>query len=236
MIQNKIRTLNPKSVDTKYTGLEPSWSTVSPESRRSDLMRALQWYNYHYDKKVAKQCVLDWLHETDPVLQKKFARTADSAVPYQLGWLCRMNQRGLTCTEHEHQDVTKTIQELVNKTDDQLKKPSDTVTDTAQPNIQDRLRSKAHDIAGELEGLYDDMIRNDVKMTADHKPIAVIRGMGYPPQMLGHLKDAWQQRLDELLEVQAGTDGALVEAYGNYSKIQMRPLVKFAARAAAPRR
>ena len=63
----KLRTLNPKSTDTKYTGMEPDWSAQPLENaRRSALMKAFAWYNYHYDKKTAKQLVLDWMLQNDP--------------------------------------------------------------------------------------------------------------------------------------------------------------------------
>ena len=65
MAATKLRVLNPKSTDIKYTGPEPDW-TVQPtsEHRQSALMRAFGWYGYYYDKKIAKQLVLDWIWST----------------------------------------------------------------------------------------------------------------------------------------------------------------------------
>jgi hypothetical protein len=154
----KFKALNPKSPDTKYTGSEPEFVAISAADRRSAIMRAFAWYNYHYDKKTAKQCVLDWLAEHDTVHHKHFARVPDNAVPYQLGWLCRMNQRGLELTESEMQYVTETVQQHLAAAvaTKRVVEVIDAVT--PQVTIQDRLRAKAEEIAGELEGLYDDKI------------------------------------------------------------------------------
>jgi hypothetical protein len=62
MVATKLRVLNPKSADIKYTGPEPDWTVQpGPEHRQSAVMRAFGWYGYHYDKKIVKQLVLDWL-------------------------------------------------------------------------------------------------------------------------------------------------------------------------------
>jgi hypothetical protein len=46
----------------------------------------------------------------------------------------------------------------------------------SKPNIQDRLREKMKECAGELEGMLDDFVTAGCKMSADWKPIAQIRG------------------------------------------------------------
>jgi hypothetical protein len=222
----KLRILHPKSVDTKYTGFEPEWGQVAESDRRSAMMRALAWYNYHYDKKTAKQCVMDWLLQNSAEQHRAFARVPDNAVPYQLGWLCRMNLRGLTLTDSEIEYVNNTITRHAQSAG-QVKRVVE-VPDNAQPQItiQDRLRNRAEEIAGELEGMYDDMIKNGAKMSSDYKPIAIIRGMNLPPQMTGMIRDIWQTRLAELETLQAGRDADLVEGFGNFSKLQIRALVK----------
>ena len=222
----KLRTLNPKSVDTKYTGFEPEWNTVAGSDRRSAIMRAFTWYNYHYDKKTAKQCVMDWLLQNSADQHRAFAPVPDNAVPYQLGWLCRMNLRGLALTDSETEYVNNTIASHAESAGQDKRVVE--VLDNAQPpiTIQDRLRNRADEIAGELEGMYDDMIRNGVKMSSDYKPIAIIRGMNLPSQMTSIIRDIWQQRLAELETLQAGRDADLVEGFGNFSKLQIRSLIK----------
>lgn len=228
MAATKLRMLNPKSTDTKYTGFEPDWNVQPvPEHRQAALMRAFGWYGYHYDKKTVKQLVLDWILEHDPDQHRAFSRVPESALPNTLGWICRMNQRGLVLEPRELEFVTDAIQNHIKAAvsiKQTIAKSPD--NDVAPVTIQDRLRAKAQEIVAELEGLYDEVIRNDARMTADHKPIAVIRGMNCPPQMISMVRDIWTARLEELMAVQSGRDADLVEGYANFSKIQIRNLVK----------
>jgi hypothetical protein len=64
-------------------------------------------------------------------------------------------------------------------------------------------------------------------MTASIKPIMVIRGMNVAPQMISIISDIWKKRLAEFEEVSNGKDSQLVEAYSNFSKIQIRNCIKF---------
>ena len=227
-----IKALNPKTPDLKYTGHEPEWSTgqiMEASERKIALIGAFTWYNYHYDKRQAKQCVIDWLSRQDQhaALAKSFARVPESRVANTLGWLCRINLRGFEFNDRERTYVTDTIAELVNAAE-----PSTAVseeTDTAAPRvtIQDRLRERALECAGELEGMYDDLIRAGAKMTADIKPIALIRGMNVSPQMVTDIAEPWRQRQQELESVLAGRDGQLAESYSNFTKLQLKNLVRF---------
>ena len=228
MVASKLRVLNPKSADIKYTGPEPDWTVQpEPEHRQSAVMRAFGWYGYHYDKKIVKQLVLDWLLEHDAGQHRAFGRVPESALPNTLGWLCRMNQRGLVLTARELEFVSDTVRANIKATGSVKQVVAESAaTEPGRVTIQDRLRAKAEEIVAELEGLYDDVIRNDAKMTADHRPIAVIRGMNLPTQMISMIRDVWTARLEELQAVQQGRDADLVEGYGNFSKIQIRNLVK----------
>jgi hypothetical protein len=228
MVKQKVKNLAAKSVDTKYTGLEPEWTVpVADDQRKISVMRTFQWYNYHCDKKTAKQCVLDWLLEHRPDQHRAFARVPDSAVPSQLGWLCRMAVRGWQLDQHELTYIDSTVNKHV-AADHQVKQVVEAATpDVERVTIQDRLRARAEEIAGELEGMYDDLVRADCKLTADFKPMAVIRGMNLAPQMTGLIRDVWQARLEELQEVQSTADPDLVVGYGNFTKTQLRNLIKF---------
>jgi len=228
MVKQKVKNLAAKSVDTKYTGFEPEWPAPVPEDqRRISLMRTFQWYNYHCDKKTAKQCVLDWLLEHLPDQHRAFARVPDSVVPSQLGWLCRMAVRGWQLDDHERSYIHDTVNHHV-AADYRVKQVIDAVVpEPERVTIQDRLRARAEEIAGELEGMYDDLIKADCKISADFKPMAVIRGMNLAPQMVSGVREVWQERLEQLQTVQEGRDAELVAGYSNFTKVQLRNLIKF---------
>jgi hypothetical protein len=223
-----IRPMNPRTADVKYTGVEPTWpAQPTDDQRQGALIGAFTWYNYHYGKKDVKEIVIDWLARNDRTTEARgFARVPESVLRTQMGWLCRMNLMGLELNQREKQFINDTISGHLAATDSirQL----DTVVDAApRITIQDRLRDKAHEIAGELEGMFDDMIQAGAKMSADYKPMAVMRGMNISPQMISVVSNSWQHRLSELEAVQAGRDAQLVEGYGNFSKTQLRNLIKF---------
>lgn len=224
------RPLVPKSADTKYTGLEPEWRLQpNADSRQSALVSAFTWYNYHYDKKMVKELVIDWLVRNDRSRDaKEFARVPDSTIRNVTGWLCRMNTRGLALTEHETIAVDSAIRDHLAS----LKATREVVQKDAAPvprvTIQDRLRDRMTEAAGEIEGMYDDMISAGAKMSADFKPITVLRGMNVAPQLVGEIETDWQRRLEQLQLVATGRDAQLTEGYGNFGKLQVKNLIKFA--------
>jgi hypothetical protein len=224
------RPLNPRSADVKYTGIEPEWRTQpTSENRISRLGQAFPWYGYHYGKKEVKEFVIDWLARNDRQTQaREFARVPDSALTNVYGWLARMNVMGLELTEHEQLQLDEHIRlhlASCRATKEVVAPKEDAVV---RPNIQDRLREKMMEAAAELEAMYDDMILAGGKMSADFKPMAVIRGMNVAPQMVGDIANNWKQRLTELEEVLAGKDAQLAEGYGQFGKLQVRNMVKFA--------
>ena len=116
---------------------------------------------------------------------------------------------------------------LASKQEEQ--KVAATSEETAQQKltIQDHLREKASECAAELEGMYDDFIEADAKMSANFKPIALIRGMNIATQMIPHITAVWKLRLTELEEVVEGNDPQLVEGYSHLTKTQLKNCAKF---------
>ena len=225
-----IKSMTPRSLDTG-TGPEPTWSEQPAEdSRVSQLTRMLNWYNYYYGKKEAKDCIVDWLARNNRSAEsKQFAKIPETAVwRIGLGWMCRANVMGLQLQETElakineyiaeHIEAQKSVKEVVEVAEVAI----------AKPNIQDRLREKVQEAAGELEGMYDDMIRDGGKMSASYKPISLLRSMNVSPVHLSPIKVTWENRLTELKEVVTGKDGDLAEGYGHWGKIQVRNFIKFA--------
>lgn len=219
----------PKSADTKYTGLEPEWSVQPTEHRISKLGSAFQWYNYHYGKKDAKDILVDWLNRNGRTKEAQaMSKVPEAVLVNAIAWMCRMNLKGLILTPEETKRIDQCIKDYIAsaKAVKEVVKVADPIL--ARPNIQDRLRDKIVEAAGELEGMFDDMILAGAKMTADYKPIAVLRGLNVAPQMVSDISRCWQSRADELQQVMSGKDGQLAEGYSQFSKIQLKNLAKFA--------
>jgi hypothetical protein len=75
--------------------------------------------------------------------------------------------------------------------------------------------------------MFDDFVVAGAKMSADFKPIALMRGMNISPNMVGTVSKVWESRLAEFNEVLDGTDADLVEGYSHLSKNQLKQCVKF---------
>jgi hypothetical protein len=222
-----VKPLNPRSPDTKYTGLEPTWRVQPTDDRTSQLSAAFSWYNYFYGKKDAREMLVAYLeHNGRKADVRALKGVPDSAVRLTTAWLCRMSMVGLELTDSEQVRLEGYIQEILN-----AREPEVVVVEAApvvaKPNIQDRLREKVSECAGELDGMFDEFVVNGAKMSADYKPITVIRGLNVAPQMISDIANIWKHKLAEFETVIEGKDAQLVEGYGNFSKIQMRNLVKF---------
>ena len=222
-----VKPLNPRSPDTKYTGLEPAWRVQPTDDRTSQLSAAFSWYNYFYGKKDAREMLVAYLeHNGRKTDVRALKGVPDSAIRLTTAWLCRMSMVGLELTDTEQVRLEGYIQEILT-----AREPEVVVAEAApvvvKPNIQDRLREKVSECAGELDGMFDEFVTAGAKMSADYKPIMVIRGLNVAPQMISDIANLWKHKLAEFETVIEGKDAQLVEGYSNFSKIQMRNLVKF---------
>ena len=227
---SQIKLLNPKSAELKYTGGEPEWRIQpEPENRVSALSAAFSWYNYHYGKKDAKDMIVHWLEHHDRSKDaRKIRAIPDSQIRLTPAWVCRMSLVGLELNEHELLQINEQISGMLRVKDEVKIVVTEEETAQNRVTIQDRLREKVSECAGELEGLFDDFVTDGAKMSASIKPMATIRGMNVAPQMISTISDIWKTKLAEFEEVAAGKDSDLVEGYSNFSKIELRNMIKFA--------
>ena len=223
-----LKPLNPRSPDTKYVGLEPTWRNQPTEGRISALSTAFGWYNYFYGKKEAKDFVVAYLDHHKKTKQARQVRTLpDSQMRLTTGWLCRMSMMGLQLSDHEQIQLDNLISELV-AIKQEIQAEAQVLDDEpARPNIQDRLREKVSECSAELEAMFDEFMTAGARMSADFKPIMVIRGMNVAPQMISVISHHWKSRLEEFEQAIEGKDSQLVEAYNFLTRIQLRNCVKF---------
>jgi hypothetical protein len=229
-VHKPLKSMTPKSQDAGY-GPEPQWKEQPAENERTSAMtRMFNWYNYHYGKKEAKDCIVDWLVRNERVVEsKEFNRLPEATVhKIGIGWVCRANLLGLALTDAELETINNTIADYIAAGRSVKEVVEVAEVAVIRPNIQDRLREKISEAAGELEGMYDEMIMAGGKMSADYKPISLLRSLNVAPQLIGTVKEVWERRLVELQAVAAGKDADLVEGYGHWGKLQVRNFIKFA--------
>ena len=223
-----IKLLNPRSSDTNVMGPEPTWKVQPTEHRISALSKAFGWYNYFYGKKDARDMIVNYLELHGRKNDVRLLRgVPDSAIRLTTGWLCRMSMVGLELTDHEQIKLDNLLRELLETK--QVEVAEEVVVEDATPRItiQDRLREKVSECAGELEGLFDDFIASGARLNADYKPVVLMRSLNIAPQMVNDIKQIWIRKQAEFDEAVAGKDADLVQGYGYLSKVQLKNCVKF---------
>ena len=150
----------------------------------------------------------------------------DSAIRTTTAWLCRMTTVGLELTDAEQIKLDNMLKEILTAKQ-QAQEEAASEPDTPRVTIQDRLREKVSECAGELEGMFDEFVINGAKMTADYKPVSLIRSMNIAPQMISVLSDIWKTRQAEFEAAVDGKDAQLTEAYRHLGKVQLRNCIKF---------
>lgn len=222
-----VKALNPKHADTKYTGDEPFFPMQpQDEDRTIALTRAFTWYHHFYAKKDAKDLLCQFLELNDRVAEaKQVRRVHESEFIMTLCWIARMNLRGLELSEHEELTLENEISrlvKLVNKPE--VIEKDDVVVVSNRPNIQELLREKAREAAGELEGLFDEFITTG---KASQKPIDVVAKLNIVPQQIPYIVEFWKRKQTEFEVLSEGKDADIKEAYSFLGKIQVRNILKY---------
>jgi hypothetical protein len=230
MIATKpVKPLNPRSADTNAMGMEPTWKTQPVDNRTSALSHAFSWYNYFYGKKDAREMIVNYLETHGRKADvRTLKRIPDSSIRLTTGWLCRMSIVGLELTESEQSKLDSLLAEILEAKQDEVVEEVAVVEDAVPKiTIQDRLREKVSECAGEMDGMFDEFITSGAKLNADFKPVSLMRSMNIAPQMVNDIKQIWQRKLVEFEQAVEGNTPDLVQGYGFLSKVQLRNCVKF---------
>lgn len=229
-----VKTMTPKDPDTKYFGNEPMFNSQPDDnSRVSEVARGLTWYNRFYSRKEAKEQMVEFLDATDRVAEAKVMRKVDEGefrIP-TYAWLARMTRRGLTLTEHELSKLENEISRLTTTVTAPVAKQISTLTTekvvTNKPNVQETMREKARDAAGELEGILDEYVAAGCPTKHQLKPIDALAKNSVLPHHVTFIIELWRRKEAEINEVLSGKDRQLVEAYSYLGKQQLKNLSKF---------
>lgn len=229
---SQVKALNPRDPDTKYMGEEPLF-IIQPniEYRKVAMASSFNWYNRFYGKKDAKEILSQFLDFTNRQQEAKTVRKVpDNEINNTYCWLARMKLRGFELTENENKNFENEIARLIKVVNAPETKVSQTsiakteVETPARPNIQDILREKAQDAAGELEGVFDEFITTG-KVTS--KTMDVVAKFNVMPQHINIITEVWKRKQAEFADLQEGKDKDLNDAYRHLGKVQVRNIIKF---------
>lgn len=234
-----VRTLIPKDAETKYVGDEPFFPEQPvTEYRSSAIARGLNWYNRFYGRKDARDMMADYLDFHDRNADGKIMRKVDDTefrIP-TFAWLARLSLRGLELTEHEmmtmENEITRllhTIHKPVIKVAGQFDKVIKTPDEiaTAKTNIQETMRLKASEAAGELEGMLDEFHTLGSPTKHIFRPIDEVSKKNVLVGHVGSIREIWERKLVEMNKLIEGKDAQLVEAYSFLNKHQIKNRIKF---------
>jgi hypothetical protein len=229
---SQVKALNPRNPDTQYMGSEPLFVLQpDPNHRPSGLAHAFTWYNWFYGKKDAKELMCQYLDFSGRTADAKTMRkVADNEFINTFCWLARMKLRGLELTENEANRLESEIQRLLTAFyKPEIKESSTSIAKVeveapTRPNIQDILREKAKDAAGELEAVFDEFVTEGKTKT---KTMDLVSRFSVMPQHIGLITEVWKRKQTEFADLQEGSDKQLVEGYSHLTKIQVRNIVKF---------
>lgn len=231
-----VKALSPRDPDAKYMGEEPLFALQpETENRNVALARGFSWYNKFYGRKEAKDLLVQYLELNNRENDAKTLRKVDdSELMITLCWLARMTLRGLHLTEHE--DFT--LKNEINRLLESIHKPEirqSSITGAPKqekelvnrPNVQEIMKDKAREAAGELEGIFDDFITSGAANKFNTKTMEYVAKKNVLPQHISILTEVWKKKLNQFTEVLEGKDSQLVQAYSHYSKTQLKNIIKF---------
>jgi hypothetical protein len=221
--------LVPSGAETVYTGTEPLFAVQPDSDRRSgSLVKAFNWYSRYYGRKDAKEMLIAYAdYAGKPAMAKQLQRVDEREVMMTYAWLARLAQRGLDLTEAETLRLTSELTRLAETTAKAVEVVKEEKPVTNKPNVQDIMRDRAREAAGEFEGVLDEMIVGEIKALPQGRVISTLSEKNILPQHISLLTDVWAKKIKEFELAYSGTDKFVNEAYSNFTKTQLKNLIKF---------
>jgi hypothetical protein len=228
-----VKEFKPSDLDIKYMGSEPLFAVQpDPDRRQIAFMIAFNWYSRFYGAKQAKEIFIQYLEYNDRKVEaKQLQRLDEKEIMTTYAWLARLSMRGLELTEIENTRIESEIQRMITS----LSKPEDitkVVVDeeppvTNRPNVQQIMKERAREAGGEFEGIFDEYLEAEQKLDINGRVIGVLSERNILPQHISMLVEVWQKKINEFTEVLDTKDKQLQEAYGHYTKTQIKQIIKF---------
>jgi hypothetical protein len=199
---------------------EPTLSSDEKDYRGS-LMGALNYYNANNDDKDKQKWFCSYVAMTDKKLAVAYVKL-DAHHFRHAGILARLIMREQPLGEKEcdyFEERKDFLLELLAKPEPvkvvKVDKPIAPVV-----SLQDRIEAKAHELAGEFDGLIDDFVLEDKQFDAKNV-MKQLNASGPVAKLIGSF---YIKTVEELEEAIAGTDPQLVEGYSNLKKTKLKKL------------
>jgi len=225
----KVR--NPLFADEKYTGAEPDWPEGADKWADEDfdhlLRKSFFYYNYFYNQKDTKKYVEDWAERSGVFTKaevKAFKRAADRSIPMTACSLIMAHKAGMPLKQQHIDFLTKSIRSAIADVEpdaEEITTKPKPATDY-RPTIQDRLAERTAELIGEMEGMFDEIIKNT---KPNFKPYDFLTANKVPQAQLLKYREVFEQRKIELEAAQNKLDPQLVEGYKHYKAADFKRIV-----------
>lgn len=205
------------------TGRGSSEPVLNPLDYTASLMRALNYYNSAYENKDKRKWFMSYVG--------KKSTDFDSLPDWEfrsVGTMIRMKQREQPLSDKDLAWIDARIEELREMAKGERKVSSikggnqPAKVDAPKVTIQDRIAEAASTHVGEIMGLFDEYLINDVEVDV----AAYLKSNDVSPQVSKLIPAAFNKTIDELKEVLEGEDKQLVEGYSNIKKVKLKKMIK----------
>ena len=198
-----------------FSGYEPKFSI---ELSKVQMMLALNWYSQNRTSKDAEKYITDYFKKKLKIDIGSLAKDCNSTFCY----ICRIVYNGGMLSVKDQIWFDNQIKQIENQMSVKKVKVVE-VTPGNVISIQDRIREKSQECIGELEGQLDDYILSDYKI--DASPYGVMHTMNIKSVHVNRIVEVFRKRRIEFDNVLNTDDKELKEAYGNFTKPQLKKVV-----------
>jgi hypothetical protein len=205
--------------------------TLTEDNYKSDLLRALNYYNTNHDDKDKKKWFISHYAKVDKKTAVEMLKVDEYHFRYA-GILARLQEGGSALQEKELNFFNERVAFLKEqigsrqKSQDKADKKAAATAAlvAAQPSIQQRMDDKAHELAGEIEGAIDDFIINK---KSDFSTKGYLASNNVSAPIAKRIGEFFISTAAELREALAGDDKQLVEGYSHLTKRELKKFAEF---------
>ena len=183
-------------------------------------MATLNWYTQNKDTRDAVKYANDYF-------RKNYKLNVENVIkeyPTTFGFVCRILNNGGIINEKDITWFNETILKIKN---DLANYKVEVVVDDkpVMPNIQDRIKEKASECIGELEGLLDEYILS--KFTSNPKPYGIMHTLNIKGVHTNRILEHWKRIRSDYDNALTTEDELIKEGYSNFSKTEIKKIVGF---------
>lgn len=196
---------------------EPIIEKVSALTYETQLSRALNWHARDSDGKQRKAWVLAYLKKAKRTTEVDLMTDISEWHFYSLGVIVRLKMMGSELSERHEEFIEESIQTILAAPVVSKKLVAAKATTAMVVGIQERILDKARETCGErIDGFVDEFVTSGcpanfkINMNDINGPTAK------------YIASVYTKTLEELNEVQEGSDKQLVEGYSNFTKVQLK--------------